>query len=46
MTLAPAPPPGLQGEIREAVKDVQQVTVVEHWHPFGNCPQCVAGYSR
>jgi len=35
-----------QDELREAVKGVQEVSVFEHAHPFGDCPQCVAGYSR
>lgn len=35
----------LEQELREAVRGVQQVSVVEHFHPFGECPHCVAGYS-
>ena len=38
---------GLEAELRDAVKGLgQEVTVTEHWHPFGECPHCVAGFSR
>jgi hypothetical protein len=38
---APCP----QAELADALGGAQTVTVDEHWIPFGNCPQCVAGYS-
>jgi hypothetical protein len=38
--------PCAQEELKDAVAGVQAVSVVEHWVAFGNCAQCVTGYSR